>query len=36
MINDFHGHGERWSLIGLPDLLLLLSLGVEPVADMTP
>lgn len=36
MINDYHGHRERWSLIGLPDLLLLLSLGVELVADVIP
>lgn len=36
MINDFRSHRERWSLIGLPDLWLLLSLEVELAADMIP
>lgn len=36
MMNDVRGRRERWSLIGLPDLLLLLSLGVELAADVIP
>lgn len=36
MINGFLSHRERWSLIDLPDFLLLLSLGVELAADLIP
>lgn len=36
MMNDVRGRRERWPLIGLPDLLLLPSLGVELAADVIP